>query len=121
MGRIIGDFLMKGAFVALGWEDFLAILGLIIIAFIILALIFVVIGAVMAGGVCAWIFLVEAYDRLCDRVMKKWGLKLPKVNLESKRDSSTREAPVKKGTSTMIMRGVIVVCIIAIIIVCVSV
>ncbi|MBR5171253.1 MAG: hypothetical protein IKW85_11910 [Muribaculaceae bacterium] len=121
MGRFIGDFLMKGAFTALGWENFLALLGLIILGCIIIALVFVVIGAVIAGGCVAWIFLVEAYDRLCDWVMKKWGLKLRKVNLGLKRDSSTQEASLKKGTSTMMMRGVMIVCLIAIIIVCISV
>lgn len=131
MGNFFGFALFKGIIDAGGWEALLAVvLGLIALALIV-ALVWVVLGAIVVVCMPILILFVDAYDRVSDWCWSKWGFRLPEPWLESNDNPdvsnvlAATEPEVsdseKETESTKMMRGLILVSVMLIVIVCICI
>lgn len=131
MGKYFGMFLVKGIADAGGWEALLAIfLGLIGLALIV-ALVLIVITALVMGFMGISLYLIDLYENVRFWRWRKWGIKLPESWLGStdKPEVSTILTATESGaseskketTSTRMMRGLILVSVLLIVIVCICI
>ena len=127
MGKFFGIFLVKGITAADAWGFVLGLIGLLlIVGLIIAALIAIAVGCMLAG-----LYLMDLYENMRFWCWRKWGIKLPESWLGStdKADVSKTSIATESGASgskkvtrsTRMMRGLILVSVLLIVIVCICI